>query len=66
MAENKSLFSFFFHSIFVLSFVMVMGFMADCGVVVMGFVGFRCGGFCGRLWVWLWFFFSSGGDGGGW
>ena len=71
MAENKSRFSFFFHSIFVLSFVVVMGFMADCG----------CGG-DGICWLWLWwvlwpvvvvvvvviffFFFSSGGDSGGW
>ena len=46
MAENKSLFSFFFHSIFVLSFVMVMGFMADCG----------CGG-DGLCWLWLWWVF---------
>ena len=37
---------FFFLSIFFLSFVVVMGFMAGCG----------CGtnGFCGRLWVLLW------------
>ena len=38
-------FIFFFLSIFFLSFVVVMGFMAGCG----------CGtnGFCGRLWVLL-------------
>ena len=49
---------FFFLSIFVLSFVVVMGFVPDVGGVVMGFLAgcrFCCDGFCGRLWVrWWW------------
>ena len=71
MAKNVSLFLLFcfFLSIFVLSFVVVMGFVLDVGGVVMGFVashGCCCGGFVashgcgcdGFYGVFLFFFFQ--------
>ena len=56
MAENMSLFLLFcfFLSIFVLSFVVVMGFVPVVGGVIMGFMagcGCCCDGYCGQMFL---------------